>query len=104
MVLFRQLTTPYTPQQNGVAETRSKTLLHMIRSMMALENLLISFWRNALLIAAYVLNKMSSTPYELWIGHKTNLNVLRPWGCATYIKDHLVSLVNSVKKERNVSL
>ncbi|KAH0648216.1 hypothetical protein KY285_033464 [Solanum tuberosum] len=30
---------------------------------------------------------LSSTPYELWNGHKTNLNDLRPWGCATYIKD-----------------
>ena len=39
----RQLTIPYTPQQNGVAERRNRTLLDMVRSMMAHANLPISF-------------------------------------------------------------
>ena len=39
----RQLTIPYTPQQNGVAERRNRTLLDMVRSMMAQANLPISF-------------------------------------------------------------
>ena len=30
----RQLTIPYTPQQNGVAERRNRTLLEIVRSMM----------------------------------------------------------------------
>ena len=30
---------------------------------------------------------VSSTPYEVWTGHKTNLNDLRPWDCAAYMKD-----------------
>ena len=33
--IARQLTIPYTPQQNGVAERRNMTLLDMVRSMMA---------------------------------------------------------------------
>ena len=41
--ITRHLTIPYTPQQNGVAEHRKHTLLDMVRSMMALANLLISF-------------------------------------------------------------
>ena len=41
--IIRQLTTLYTPQQNGVAERRNRTLLDMTRSMMAHENLSISF-------------------------------------------------------------
>ena len=41
--IMRQLTTPYTPQQNGVAERRNRTLLDMARSMMAHANLPISF-------------------------------------------------------------
>ena len=40
----RQLTIPGTPQQNGVAERRNRTLLDMVRSMMAHANLPISFW------------------------------------------------------------
>ena len=40
----RELTIPYTPQQNGVAERRNRTLLDMVRLMMVQANLPISFW------------------------------------------------------------
>jgi transposase InsO family protein len=52
----RQLTMLSTPQENGVAERRNRTLLEMVRSMMAQANLPISYWGDALLIAAYILN------------------------------------------------
>ena len=52
----RQLTIPRSPQQNGVAERRNRTLLDMVRSMMAQANLPISFWGDALLSATYILN------------------------------------------------
>ena len=47
----------------------------MVRSIMAQANFLISYWGDAFLIAAYVLNRVpsksvTSTPYELWIGRK----------------------------------
>uniref|UniRef100_A0A2N9HFT4 Integrase catalytic domain-containing protein n=1 Tax=Fagus sylvatica TaxID=28930 RepID=A0A2N9HFT4_FAGSY len=63
------LTISNTPQQNGVAERRNRTLLDMVRSMMAQANLPISFWGDALLTATYILNRVpsqsvSSTPYE----------------------------------------
>ena len=44
---IRQLTTPYTPQQNGVAKRRNRTLLNMTRSTMVQTNLSISFWGDA---------------------------------------------------------
>ena len=40
--ITRHLMIPNTPQQNGVAEYRNRTLLDMIRSMMAQTNLPIS--------------------------------------------------------------
>jgi len=40
----RHSTIPYTPQQNGIAEKKNRTLLEMVRSMMAQANLLISYW------------------------------------------------------------
>ena len=57
---------------------------------MAQANLLISYWGDALLTAAYILNRMSSksvssTPYELWIGKKPDLNNLRPGGSTGYV-------------------
>ena len=90
--IVRQLTTPRTPQQNGVAEWRNKTLLKMVRSMMAQANLLIQYWGDALMTVAYILNRVSSksvssTPYELWTGRKPDLNWLHPWGSAAYIHD-----------------
>uniref|UniRef100_A0A2N9FM86 Integrase catalytic domain-containing protein n=1 Tax=Fagus sylvatica TaxID=28930 RepID=A0A2N9FM86_FAGSY len=56
----KQLTISNTPQQNGVAERRNRTLLDMVRSMMAQANLPISFWGDALLTAAYILNRVPS--------------------------------------------
>ena len=41
--IARQLTIPYTLQQNGVAKRRNRTLLDMVRSMMAQAKLPISF-------------------------------------------------------------
>ena len=69
--IARQLTIPYTPQQNGVAEIRNMTLLDMVRSMIMQAKLPISFWGDALITATYFLNRVPSkfvpsTPYELW--------------------------------------
>jgi len=88
--IVRHLTIPGTPQQNGVAERRNRTLLEMVRSMLAQANLPISFWGDALLTAAYILNRVPSksvpsTPYELWTGRSPNLDHLRPWGSAGYV-------------------
>ena len=79
--IARQLTISYTPQQNGVAERRNRTLLDMVRSMMAQANLPISFWEDALLTAAYILNRVPSksvlsNPYELWNDEKPDLGNL----------------------------
>ncbi|GJV07809.1 retrotransposon protein, putative, ty1-copia subclass [Tanacetum coccineum] len=66
-----ELTPPYTPQHNGVSERRNRTLLDMVRSMMNLTTLPLSFWDYALESATRILNmvptkKVDKTPYELW--------------------------------------
>ena len=58
--ISRQLTMPYTPQQNGVAKQMNRTLMDMVRSMMAQTSLPISFWGDALLTVAYLLNRVHS--------------------------------------------
>ena len=88
--IARQLTMPYTPQQNGVAEKRNRTLLEMVRSMMTQANLPISYQGDALLTTAYILNRVpsksvSSTPYKLWTGKKPDLNNLQPQGSIGYV-------------------
>ena len=60
-----------TPQQNGVAERRNRTLLDMVRSMMSFSTLHLSFWGYAIEMATYILNMVLSnsipkTPMEMW--------------------------------------
>ena len=58
--ILSHLTAPGTPQQNGVAERRNRTLLDMIRSMMSYSSLPLSFWGYALQTACYLLNNVPS--------------------------------------------
>ena len=82
---------PGTPQRNGVSERCNRTLLDMVRSMMSLTDLPLSFWGYALETAAFTLNRAPSksvetTPYELWFGKKPKLPFLKVWGCNAYVK------------------
>ena len=80
-----QLTAPGTPQLNGVSERRNRTLLYMVRSMMSLTDLPLSFWGYALEMTAFTLNRAPSksvetAPYELWFGKKPKLLFLKSLG------------------------
>ena len=71
-----------TPQHNGVSERHNHTLLDMVRTMMSLTNLPLSFWDYALETTAFMLNRAPSksvetTPYELWFGKKPKLSFLK---------------------------
>nr|GEV52139.1 hypothetical protein [Tanacetum cinerariifolium] len=54
--IVQHLTSPYTPQQNGVSERRNRTLLDMVQSMFNLTTLPLSFWDYALESAVRILN------------------------------------------------
>ncbi|GJW61771.1 zinc finger, CCHC-type containing protein [Tanacetum coccineum] len=89
--IVQQLTPPYTPQHNGVSERRNHTLLDMVRSMMNLTTLPLSFWDYALESATRILNmvptkKVDKTPYEMWYGKVPNLSYLKVWGCEALVK------------------
>jgi len=53
----RELTTPYTPQQNGVSEMKNRTILNMVRSLLARGNIPKNFWPEAVNWSIHVLNK-----------------------------------------------
>jgi transposase InsO family protein len=52
----KQTSTPYRPQQNGVAERANRTLVEMVRSMLHAQNLKKSLWAEAVVNAAYTRN------------------------------------------------
>jgi transposase InsO family protein len=70
-----QYTAPYTPQQNGVAERKNRTLIEMARCMLLEAGLPYSFWAETVNTANYIQNRSPSrsvdkTPHELWTGSK----------------------------------
>ena len=88
--ITRRFTITYTPQQNGVAERKNRTLVEMARCMMFDSNLPPMFWAEAIATANHVRNRCPSrsldgrTPFEEWKGRTPNLSYLRTFGCRAY--------------------
>ncbi|KAJ9538944.1 hypothetical protein OSB04_031677 [Centaurea solstitialis] len=89
----RQYSAPRTPQQNGVAERRNRTLIEAARTMLADSKLPITFWAEAVNTACYVQNRVlivkskGKTPYELFEKKKPYIGFLQPFGCPCTILD-----------------
>ncbi|KAL3683514.1 hypothetical protein R1sor_001536 [Riccia sorocarpa] len=87
----RQLTNSDTPQQNGVAERKNKTILERVRCMLLSSGLPKFLWGEAVLTACYLVNRsptrsnLGTTPYEKLTKEKPNLSNLRVFGCTSYI-------------------
>ncbi|KAD4180043.1 hypothetical protein E3N88_28634 [Mikania micrantha] len=56
--ITRQFSAPRTPQQNGVAERRNRTLIEAARTMLSDAKLPITFWAEAVNTACYVQNRV----------------------------------------------
>ena len=87
----RELTTPYTPSQNGVVERMNRTVMEAARSIMKAAGLPDPFWAMACYFAAYTSNRCPTTsldkmtPYEAWRGKKPSIAHMRLFGCLAYV-------------------
>ncbi|CAL2241227.1 unnamed protein product [Prunus armeniaca] len=84
--IIHQVTAPYSPQSNGVAERKNMTLLDMVNAMLLSSGLPDNLWGEAILTACFILNRVivkdnTTTPYEVWKKRAPNLQVLKVWGC-----------------------
>ncbi|KAG9440556.1 hypothetical protein H6P81_020721 [Aristolochia fimbriata] len=85
-----QMTARYTPQQNGVAERKNRTIMEMVRCMLKGKHVPHSFWAEAIACAVYVLNRCPTnglknmTAYEAWNGHPPNVKHFRIFGSIAY--------------------
>nr|GEZ34431.1 ribonuclease H-like domain-containing protein [Tanacetum cinerariifolium] len=83
----REFGVPRTPQQNGIAERKNRTLIKAARTMLADLLLPIPFWAEAVNTACYVQNRVlvtkphNKTPYELLHGRTPSIGFMRPFGC-----------------------
>lgn len=91
MGISRQLTTTFTPQQNGVAERKNRTIMNMVRSILNEKEVPKRFWPDATTWAVHVLNRSPTsilkekTPEEMWSGVKPTVDYFRVFGCLTHV-------------------
>jgi hypothetical protein len=86
----KQYTISHTPQQNGVAERKNRTLVECAQSMIKSNNLLNVFCVETIIIVVYLNNSNPTnflkhkTPYEAFDGYKSIVNHLRNFGSKVF--------------------
>nr|GEX38898.1 zinc finger, CCHC-type [Tanacetum cinerariifolium] len=91
--IARQLTAPYSPQQNGVVERRNRTIMSTTRCMMKATNNPQNFWAEAVRHAIYILNNVPTkaleyiTPYEAIKRKKAKLRESKSFRLHSICKD-----------------
>ena len=96
--IVHQTTCSNTPQQNGVAERKNRHLLEVVRASLIAAHMPISYWGEAIITAAYLINRVPSSS----IGFRTPLQALtegvvsppvsnlppRVFGCVAFVHLH----------------
>jgi transposase InsO family protein len=77
---------PYTPQQNGVAERKNRTLKEMANCMIQSKGLSLKYWAEAINCENYIVNRTPTkalkniTPEEAWTKIKPDVSHFRVFG------------------------
>jgi transposase InsO family protein len=75
-----EFSAPYTPQQNGMAERKNRTLIKMVRTMLDEYKTSDWFWAEAINTVCHATNRLylhkllKKTSYELLTGNKLNVS------------------------------
>jgi transposase InsO family protein len=86
-----EFSTPYTPQQNGVAERKNRTLIEMARTMLDEYKTSNRFWAEAINTMCHATNRLylhkllKKTSYELLTSNKPNVSYFRVFRSMCYI-------------------
>lgn len=87
----RELSTPYNPQHNGVAERKNQTIMEAVKAMIHDQDLPMNLWVEATRIAVYMQNKSphrvlgNKTLEEMFLGEKPEVSHLWIFGCLVFI-------------------
>lgn len=89
--IIHQTSCPYTSAQNGVAERKNRHLLEVARSLMFTMNLPKTYWGDAILVAAYLINRMPLktlnflSPLEALKGKNEYIVPPKVFGCVCFV-------------------
>jgi hypothetical protein len=69
--IIHERTPPYSPQSNGVAKRKNRTLTDLVNAMLETSGLSKEWWGEAILTACHVQNTVHTknkeiTPFEEW--------------------------------------
>jgi transposase InsO family protein len=87
----RELTTPYNPQQNGVAERKNITIMEAVKTMIHDQDLPMHLWAEPTRTTMYVQNRLSHSalgfkiPEEMFSGKKPEVSHLKIFGCPVFV-------------------
>ncbi|GKA76982.1 retrovirus-related pol polyprotein from transposon TNT 1-94 [Tanacetum coccineum] len=92
--ISQNFSSPYTPEQNGVAERKNRTLIDAARTMLNGSVLSKNFWTKAVRIACYTQNRSiiikrhDKTPYEKFRERIPNISYFYVFRCPVFIHNH----------------
>jgi hypothetical protein len=87
----RELTTPYNPQQNDVAERKNRTIMEVVKTIIHDQDLPMCLLGEAAMAVVYVQNRLSysalefKNPEEMFTGKKPEVSHLKIFGCPVFI-------------------
>jgi hypothetical protein len=87
-----KLTVHDTPQHNGVAERRNRTIVERIRALLHASGLPRTMWGEAARHVVWLMNRTRTTavegmtPYEAAFGKKPDLSDVREWGEKVWVR------------------
>nr|GEX28249.1 retrovirus-related Pol polyprotein from transposon TNT 1-94 [Tanacetum cinerariifolium] len=93
--ISQNFSSPCTPDQNGVAERKNRTLIEAARTMLNSAKLPKQFWGETANIACYTQNRSiivkrhEKTSYDVFRGRSLNISYFYVFGCHVHIHSHM---------------
>jgi transposase InsO family protein len=84
--IVHERTPPYSPESNGMAERKNRTLTEVVNAMLDTAGMSREWWGEAILTPCHTLNRVpmknkEKTLFEEWENKRLSLSYLRTWGC-----------------------
>lgn len=101
-MITHEVVPPYTPNKNGNADRKNRTIMNIVRSMLRGKHLPNELLGEDVSATTYILNRCSTnkiegiTPAEYWYGVKPKLSHMKLFGSIAhrYVSDQLIKMLD----------